>query len=298
MKIKALHISILLGFFGALWTACDKVDEPLVLIDKQSTTDDLLDTLYFIDSVKVNTKQVLLEEFTGHKCVNCAGASISAHELAEAHNHKLIIYSVHAGWYSEPDATGHYTADFRCGTGNELHTYFEVSANPVGIIDRVEYSGSVLIGEGNWETAVLAELDKENVIDLKVTNIYYPNLDTLQIKVSATFHQPLPGRYMVVAYIVEDHIIAPQKNNEGAVGPTPDWLDYEHRNMLRDAITPTYGKRISEDDIVVGSTYDENFTYLLNENWVTENCNIIVYVINEESLEVLQVAELHIKTQE
>jgi hypothetical protein len=298
MTLRIIYISLLLGFFGTIWTACDKVDEPLVLIDQQSTTDDLLDTLYFIDSVIVNTKQVLLEEFTGHKCVNCAGASISAHELSEANDHKLIIYGVHAGYYAEPDLTGNYTTDFRTETGNELNTDFQVIANPIGTINRVEYSGSKLIGEGSWEAAVLAELGKENVVDLKVIEIYYPTLSTLQLKVYATFHQALTGRYKAVAYIAEDHIISPQKNNEEAVGPTPDWLDYEHRNILRDAISPTYGTRISEEDIVAEMPYIINFTYAINENWVAANCNVIVYVIHEETLEVLQVAEVGIKTEE
>lgn len=297
MKLRIIYISLILGVFGVLWTACDKVDEPLVLIDQQTTTDGYLDTYYFEDSTEVNTKQVLLEEFTGHKCVNCAGASISAHELSEANDHKLIIYAVHAGFYAEPDATGEYTTDFRCSTGNELHADFEVIANPIGTVNRVEYDGSDLVGEGNWTAAVEEELSKENVVDLKVKNIYYPNLNKTQIRVSATFHQALTGRYKLVTYIAEDHIVAPQKNNEEAVGPTPDWLDYEHRNILRDAITPTYGTSISDEDIVVGVSYKESFIYSENENWVTGNCNIIVYVIDEDSLEVLQVAELGIKTE-
>lgn len=297
MKLRIFYISTLIGIFGALWTACDKVDEPLVLIDQQSTTDGYLDTEYAEDSILVNTKQVLLEEFTGHKCVNCAGASISAHELSAANDHKLIIYGVHAGYYAEPDASGEYTADFTCETGTELHADFQVLANPIGTVNRVEYSGSVLVGEGNWEAAVLQELDKENVVDLKVKNIYYHNLNKIQIRIETTFNQALAGGYKLVVYIAEDHIIAPQKNNEAAVGPTPDWLDYEHRNILRDAITPTYGSVISLEDIVPDVPYEASFIYDENENWVTENCNIIVYVINDESLEVLQVAELHIKTE-
>lgn len=297
MKLRIIYISLVLGVFGVFWTACDKVDEPLVLIDKQSTTDDLLDTLYFVDSVTVKTKQVLLEEFTGHKCVNCAGASMAAHELSEANDHKLIIYGVHAGYYAEPDLTGEYTTDFRCETGNELHADFQVIANPIGTVNRVSYSGSVLVGEGSWEASVTDELGKPNVIDLKVLNIYYPNLDTIQIKVTTTFHQALPGSYKLVVYIAEDNIIAPQKNNEEAVGPTPDWLDYEHRNILRDAITPTYGTSISGSAIVAEVPYEQNLTYLINENWVAANCNLIVYVIDEVSLEVLQVAELGIKTE-
>ncbi len=297
MKPRIFYIIALLGIFGAFWTACDKADQPLVLIDKQSTTDDLLDSIFFVDSVKVNTKQVLLEEFTGHKCVNCAGASISAHELSEANDHKLIIYGVHAGYYSEPDLTGNYTTDFRCEPGDELFAYFSIAANPIGTVNRVEYSGSELISEGNWEAAVTEELAKPNLVDLKVMNIYYPNLDTIQIKVTTTFHQALEGSYKLVVYVAEDHIISPQKNNEDAVGPTPDWLDYEHRNILRAGITPTYGASITSNDIVAEMPYEQNFTYLLNEEWVTANCNLIVYVIEEQSLEVLQVAELAIKTE-
>ena len=67
--------------------------------------------------------------------------------LAEDLNHKLIIYSVHAGYYAEPDETGYYTADFRCETGEELYNDFQAFANPIGLIDRVEYNGSVLIGQ-------------------------------------------------------------------------------------------------------------------------------------------------------
>lgn len=299
MKHRIFYISVLIGIFGALWTACDKVDKHLVLIDHQSTTDGYLDTEFTEDSVFVNVKQVLLEEFTGHKCVYCAGASIFVHGLSEDLDHKLVVYSVHAGHYAEPDEnpTSHYTADFRCEPGDELHTDFGVVPNPIATIDRVEYDGSKLIGEGNWETVVLSELEKENVVDLKVTNIYYPNLETIQVKASATFHQALTGKYKLVAYIVEDSIVSPHANNDESVGPTPHWLDFVYHNILRDAITPTYGKHISDNDIVVGTPYEENFTYLLNENWVTRNCKLVVYIINEESLEVLQVAELNIKTE-
>jgi hypothetical protein len=296
MKLRIFYISLIIGILGAFWTACDKVGEPLVLVNQQSTTNDLLDSIYIIDSVKVNTKHVLLEEFTGHKCVNCAGASIAAHELSESLDHKLIIYGIHAGYYAEPDPTGEYTADFRTEVGDDLNAFYQVLANPIALINRVEYSGSVLIGEGNWEAAVTEEINKENVVDLKVTNIYYPNIDTLQIKINTTFQQEMAGTYNLVVYIAEDHIISPQKNNEEAVGPTPDWLDYEHRNILRDGITTTYGNKIS-DNITSGSSFDFNFTYVPSEDWVVGNCNIISYVINAETLEVLQVAELGIKTE-
>jgi hypothetical protein len=297
MKNKFTPKILLAVAFQFLLSACDKIDQPLIIINEQYTTDGFLDTLYFADSVTIAGKQVLLEDFTGHKCVNCPEAGLAAHELAEELNHKLIIYSVHAGYYAEPDETGNYTTDFRCETGEELYNDFQAFANPIALIDRVEYSGSLLIGAGNWETAVMLEIEKDNAINLKLRNIYYPNLSKLQIDVLTTFLIQPEGNYKLVVYIVEDHIISPQKNNNAAIGPSPDWLDFEHRNILRDDVNSTYGSYVPEEGAAVqNQSYSTQFIYDLNPSWVTANCNIIAYVFSEDTGEVLQVAELGIKT--
>jgi hypothetical protein len=296
-KINFSQITLLTAVTLILSNACDKIDQPLMIIDEQNTTDSYLDTLYFKDSVYITEKHVLLEDFTGHKCVNCPEAALAAHELAEELNYKLIIYSVHAGYYAEPDPTGNYTADFRCPTGNNLYDDFQAFANPIGLIDRVEFNGSVLIGAGDWEAVVLEELDKPNTVDLNLRNIYYPNLNKVQIDVLARFHLQPQGKYKLVVYIVEDGIVAPQKNNNPNIGPSPDWLDYVHRNILRSAINSTYGSYVSSDGSVIqDEEYHNQFIYDLNTNWVTANCNIIAYVFAEDSGEILQVAELGIKT--
>jgi len=289
---------ILLAVASFIFLAsCDNIDQPLDIIDEQYTTDGYLDALYFIDSVIVNEKHVLLEDFTGHKCVNCPEAALAAHALAEDLDHKLIIYSVHAGYYAEPDETGNYTADFRCETGEVLYNYFQAFANPIGLIDRVEFNGSVLIGAGNWETVVMQEIEKENAVDLKLRNIYYPNLNKIQIDVAAKFLFAPVGKYKLVVYIVEDGIVSPQKNNNPAIGPSPDWLDYVHRNILRGAVNSAFGGYISADgNVVQNQEYPNQFIFDLNSAWVTSSCNIIAYVFSEDTGEVLQVAELGIKT--
>ncbi len=301
MKMKEkMNLILLLTLMGILFfAACDKIEEPLVIIDEQYATDGFLDTLYVMDSVLVNEKHVLLEDFTGIKCVNCPEAALAAHALAADLNHKLIIYSVHAGYYAEPDATGYYTADYRCLEGNELNTSFAILANPIALIDRVKYNGSLQVGSGNWEAAVMVELEKENTVDLKMLNIYYPNLNKMQINVVTKFHTATSGKYRLVLYIGEDGIVSPQRNNNPSIGPSPDWLDYEHFNILRGAVNSTFGGIINPDvPIVPGKEYSSQFIYDLNPAWVASNCNIIAYVYEDESDEVMQVAELRIKTSE
>ncbi len=286
---------ILLG-----WTACDKIDEPLEVVSVQHIPENIDDTLHFDDSVMVTQKQVLLEDFTGHKCVNCPTAALAAHQWSEDFNHRLIICGIHAGYQAEPDETGLYTTDFRCPTGDELFNYFNQPFNPSGPVNRVEYNGEVILFyiTGDWEGAVNTEMAKDNVIDMKVKNSYYPNLKSVLINVSSTFLQPLEGKYKIVVYLVEDHIVAPQKNNNSDLGPEPDWVDYDHRNVLRDAVNGTFGNYISDDGTIAqGETYSNEFYYTINEEWLTDSTdlNIIAYIYNEESGEILQVAELEIK---
>lgn len=298
MKFKISFTFIFACFTFLTWTSCDEIVEPLVVIDEQLSTDGFLDTLYFMDSVLTTEKQVLLEEFTGQKCVNCAEASLAARALAASLEPDLIIYSIHADYYAIPDETGYYTADYRCPEGDELYSHFQVFANPLALINRVKYNSSVLVGAANWETVVMQELAKPNRIDLRVRNIYYPNLNKVQTDVVARFLTQEEDLFKLVAYIVEDSIVSPQKNNNPAY-PTPDWLDYQHHNILRGAINSTFGTYISEDGTVVqDQEYHNQFIYDLDSSWITDNCNIFVYIFSEESGEILQAAELGIKTAE
>ena len=301
MKNKILSIIVLITFSGFIWTACDKIDNPLIVVNEQDIPLDL-DTNFIADSVIVSQKQVLLEDFTGHKCINCPTAAITAHGWIEEFNDRLIIYSIHAGNWAEP-ADAPYTADFRCETGDELYNYYDTPNNPSALINRVEYNGNIILYyiSGDWEPAVGIEMAKENVIDLKVINEYYTENNAIYIKTYATFKQQLEGKFKIVIYIVEDNIISPQRNNNHDLPGAPDdndWLDYNHRNVLRDAVNGTHGTYLSIDGTITeGEEYAAVNFYEINEEWVTANCNIIVYIYDEESQEILQVAELGIKTE-
>jgi hypothetical protein len=302
MKRKINRILMFSAIAFSFITACDKINEPVKLISEQYKIEGLLDDNYILDSVSVTGKQVLLEDFTGIKCVNCPEAALAAHALADDLNHRLVIYSVHAGYYATPDETGEFTADYRCPEGEELYTDFTAFANPIALIDRVEFNGSVLIGAGDWEDAVMAELDKANSVDLKLLTYYFPDLNKIQLFVFSTFLSATADPYKLVVYLVEDGIVSPQKNNNPAIGPSPEWLDYEHHNILRTSINSTYGGSFSSGGLVEpGKEYISQFIYpndgTFNAEWVVSNCKIIAYIYNDVTKEVMQVAEMGIKTE-
>ena len=91
MKYNKIQILFILAFSALTWTACDKIDEPVKIINVQDIPDNLADTLFFTDSVWVAQKQVLLEEFTGHKCVNCAEQSIAEGQCRSLRHGRLAV---------------------------------------------------------------------------------------------------------------------------------------------------------------------------------------------------------------
>jgi hypothetical protein len=300
MKYKNSIILLIFVLSGFGWMACDKIDKPLLVIDKQDIPVNLTDTVYFIDSVNVTEKQVLLEDFTGHLCVNCPEAAIMAHEFAATLDHKLIIYSVHAGYYATPDPNpaSLYTDDLTSVTGEELYNAFQVFVNPNALINRVKFGGAVQLNPDNWQSAVNFELAKPNIANLSLKNAFYPNLNTLRIQVNAEFTEQLSGIFKLCVYIAEDSIVSPQKNNNPEVGPSPDWEDYVHRNLLRGAVNTTFGENISAaGTIEANKVYAKEYFYVIDPAWVTKRCNIIAFVYNEESKEILQAAECGLKTE-
>jgi len=302
MKQKILLFALITTILGFIWTSCDKIEEPLELVSDITTSDGFLDTLYIIDSTHVTQKQVLLEDFTGIKCPNCAEAALVAHEWSEEDDHRLIIYGVHAGWYAEPNETEPLTADYRCTTGDEIFNKYVITGWPAGTMNRVEYNGNQILSfvNGEWETVYQLELAKENVIDMKLTNIYFPNLKTVSVMVSANFLQQLDGVFKLVVLIAEDGIISPQANNNPNIGPSI-LLDYVHHNIIRDAVNSVDGNNVSIDGtIMADKEYLNKFDYQINEAWLTDSTdlNVIAYIYHEASEEVLQTVELTIKMEE
>jgi hypothetical protein len=124
----------------------------------------------------------------------------------------------------------------------------------------------------------------------------------MQLFIFSTFLSATADPYKLVVYLVEDGIVSPQKNNNPAIGPSPDWLDYEHHNILRTSLNTTYGGSFSSGGTVeTGKEYISQFIYpstgTFDPEWVVANCRIIAYIYNDVTKEVVQVAELGIKTE-
>ncbi len=120
-------------------------------------------------SATADNRVILLEEFTGHTCVNCPEATKLAHDLKQSYGEKLLLLSIHAGSLAEPSGAP-YEADFRTTPGTAIFNHFAPIGVPTGMVNRTESGGSVVLFKDGWEPAIqaLVDLPQQASIDISV----------------------------------------------------------------------------------------------------------------------------------
>ena len=90
--MKKLMFILAMAFFMVGMVACDIIEEPYFKENNGGGQPG--------EETAVK-KYVLLEDYTGVKCVNCPAAGELALQLQEQHHHQVIVLSVHAGSLAE-----------------------------------------------------------------------------------------------------------------------------------------------------------------------------------------------------
>lgn len=269
---------------AGIWVvSCDKLDQPYAR-EKEI----ILDT---------NKRKVLLEDYTGLKCVNCPAATAGAEALVDLYKGQVILMTVHAGYFSSPDASGHYTADYRVTEGVEWFDDFMLISNPMGMVNRTPYNGKQAIGSGSWAAAVAAMVKEEEVASINITTEYTPlNRHHITTTIETKFHKELSGAYSLSVCILEDSIIGWQKNNDTLVGPVPDIENYVFNDMLRAVLNGTYGEQLT-NAVDTLQAYSKTYLYTVSDNWDSGNLSLVAFVFNNETKEIIQAEKQHLVEQ-
>ena len=90
-----------LGLCATLFlTQCDKIEEPFKEIGERKVA---ADTPYFETKTDF-VQKYLLEDFTGHRCLNCPKAHDIMHEMQQQMGDTLVCMGIHSGENAEPAA--------------------------------------------------------------------------------------------------------------------------------------------------------------------------------------------------
>lgn len=255
----------------------------------------------FIEGPKVdvsgfptNGNKVVIEDFTGHQCGNCPRAHEKAAELLGIYGDNLIVIAVHAGGFARVNTNTGYATDFTTDMGDELEAFYEadLAGLPVGLVNRRAVGGSPLVRYPNWSSVLSTILTEAPKLKIELAATYDEASRALSVDANLEYYTAANQNHQIVALITEDSIVAQQADYSL---PAPSKIpDYVQNHVLRKTITPgTWGVPVKNGDIFAGEKLTKNFTMTLDSAWNAKHCEVVVYVLDNTTKEILQAEKTH-----
>ncbi len=237
-------------------------------------------------------KKVLMEEFTGVRCVNCPQAKIEIENLQSDNlfGEKFIAVSYHAGFFARP--YNNSKNDYRTDQGDVLIEFLDQPIGfPSGVINRKLFSGEgdlQIEAFATWGGFVGQELEETAIMFLDLETTYNASNRVLNVSVGITPTQNISDDLNLSILITEDDIVDVQLTPEGIVEA------YAQTHVFRTMITNTFGDPIT-DVLVANQSTSDIYSFTLPNEWVAEKCKVVAFVHHAtDSKEVLQVEEVAI----
>lgn len=300
---KLIFIALLaLGF-----SSCDKVENPFppqAPIDLDTTLypgiwSDYVSTEWptFTQNTNVN-RNVLIEDFTGHKCIYCPAAADYAHALHEANPSRVFVASIHSG----PNGIGDfqsvslpdYPTDFTNAEGLEIGTYFGINdggfiGNPRGPINRITSGGYIFQNPNVW-SSLTSNMLTTNTLKVNIQSHlnYYPATKGAYLHTEVEKLDASLGDLAMVVYMIEDSLVGDQKMSDNSHNAS-----YIHRDIMRGCVDGrTWGRTLSTADLI-DDKYYLNYSFVvpnqLDGNYNADNMHVLIYVYDKTTYEVYQV---------
>ena len=263
------------------FSGCEKIENPYYTIDPEPN-----------DSLPAESfKKVLLEDYTGVHCVNCPEAAELAEKIADASRTRVIVMAVHAGHLAKPQSPSFL--DLRCPEGNAYFEDFDLSGNPMGVINRSQKAGIFQYAASEWEKAVETELQKPLTFKLKIEGSLTDDGAAINAKITYTATADATTEYNLLAFLLEDGIVGWQQDKSGTT------KDYVFHNVLRETLhgDAYYGISIGKPEAGKENTYEFNNYKIKSIDKKAENSTykLIVAITQKGSKYIEQVEEIELK---
>lgn len=228
-------------------------------------------------------KRVLVEDFTGQRCVNCPDAAQMLSGLKEeTYGDRMILVAMHAGGLS---------------LGTPLHndvaqTYMTAlgmgANNPAISIDRVYNDDGVY---SNWPNAIASRAAASTPCEVKPF-VSMGSDRSVSVLAQVSFSSAVSDSIGVQHWLVEDSIVGFQITHEGSN------MEYVHNHVFRDCLyDDIWGMPLPTTDggdYLAGQSYMSPATagYIIPDDWDIDNLSIVSFVFRYSTDESNPIAEV------
>lgn len=217
---------------------------------------------------------VLLEDFTGQRCLNCPLGTDVINQLLEEYGDHLVPVGIHGGplgFAGNGEVKGLAT-----DVGNEYYNHWQLEYQPVGLVNRhgaVNYT--------DWTARVKEAMAETAPIELTTSAFIEGSQVHITIKATGT-EGTTTG--MLQVWLLEDGITALQMMPDHSTNS-----NYVHNHVLRTPVNGTWGQDFS---IREGEMQTFDMTQALNSEWDADQLTIVAFVYNDQGVQ--QASKAHV----
>ena len=231
--------------------------------------------------VAAANKNVIYEEFTGVRCVNCPSGHTTLAQILAANPDRAFAVAYHPfnssytqPYAGDPDFRRHYADSLYmtpyCGTSRYMPSAFvhrRVWSAPERLTERTNWTayGSIIMGEPSpLNVGMATSYDQATKILTVVVDVYYT--------------ADVSGSHNLMLTLAENNL---QSQQSGASGT------YTHKHTFRESLVGQWGDLLS-DNASAGTFYTKQFTFdNAAAGYNMENCELTAFVIDNNSSELV-----------
>ncbi len=230
-----------------------------------------------------SNRVVLLTEFTGWACVNCPDAAAVANDIIGICPENIVVVGMHPYGHGFTDPKNN-PLDLRSKEAMDYLTFYGGSQStglPAGVINGTKFDGEYIQVYNKWTAQVMAQRAIEPSYGLSLSKSGSDREYSIKVNVTPLTENP-SDNVSLQMWLLESNIIGIQRIHDGYDE------NYHHNHVFRKCINALWGDELG----VVAQEMEKDYTVTIDEDYVPENCSVVAVLINTDTKEVFQAAEI------
>lgn len=224
-------------------------------------------------------RAVLIEDFTGQRCVNCPDAADTIASLQRQYGDSVVVaVAIHGG----PLAFAGNASNIGLLTdeGNAYVDYWGIDAFPKGMVSRSAAAANC----DQWPRLVREAAAQPARVELTATAVYSAASRQITVTATALGISAVPGAKLQL-WLTESGITAMQQMPDGTLN-----RQYTHNHVFRTSVNGSWGEDLP---LAEGEERTVSRTVAVADDWNSDRLAVVAFVYDATG--VCQVVETKIK---
>ena len=223
-------------------------------------------------------RKFLLEHFTSANCNQCPMGMKYIVEYLDKQTTPYIWVSHHAVY-----GTDEYTIP---ASNAIAMNYLGMNSVPSVVFNRSKQDGLLVIGAWNIENLQVKD-DTVSEASVVIDHQFDATTRRLDISVSGQVANTDRKEYLLSILIKENGLVGKQEDAYCSWKGVK-WQEYMHPRVVRDFVTATLGDTVK----VENKAYHYSTSYVLDKEWVAENCCVVAYLTPIEKQPIINAEQV------